>query len=107
VFFPVCNAASFPLNLSHIFYYSLTPSRLYVILAAGRGAERREFKWTLLRSKIGFPLTVCVSVCHTDASNGEVWGEILPKNSFLANAMYKLYISRSHNFQGEGDSQFA
>jgi hypothetical protein len=47
-------------------------------------------------------LWLCVSVCHTHASSGEVWREILPKNSFLGDALYKMYISRSHNFRGEG-----
>ena len=45
---------------------------------------------------------VCVCVCHKHASNGEVWREILPKHSFLADALYKLYINRSHHFRGRG-----
>jgi hypothetical protein len=122
--FSAGNAASFPHDLSRIFRCSflslscLLDMQPDVGCSIGRKPWRRgwEFKWTLLRNNIAFSLSLLSNVCvcialslslththththaHTDVSNDEVWQEIHRMPSLLADAPYKLYVTRSNNF---------
>lgn len=102
--FPVGKAAGFSHDLSCIFRYRLSRSRL---LHKRSDVWLRQAPHALqVSERIGMTrlrnTAFCVCVrARMYASNGDVWQKILRKPSILGDALYKLYVPHTNTFLGK------